>query len=282
MEILRPKDTRMRGLFTSILIILFFTFIPVMFGWYNSIVLFLFISIGLVVGYNTFFGNLTIIPPGKHGIKYFWDEPQKNIILTEGSHWTIPFFEKITIESIVVQSASFELRDIRGVNLEPLTFNIIVQYEIEDVHVALYKSENDRLIKMRKIMTNTLNVEIQQNNISDLMILESQGFLTTRMKNNLHSHMQLHWGCKIDSVSIISIIHGNVLRHNDVANNNSLELQISRVRRLVSEFNCTPEEALKIDLIRTGRINHNQNANIYEFPDAVKVIQAVSQLINPL
>jgi len=281
MEILRPKDTRAKGLLASVLVAILFLIIPFIFGWYNSFITFLFLLMGVFFGYRTYFGNMTIIPTGKHGIKYFWDEPQKNLILTEGSHWTIPFFEKITIESVMIQSANFELPNIRGINHEPLTFNIIVQYSIEDVHVALYKSENDRLIKMRKIMTNTLNIEIQQNNISDLMVLENQGFLTAQLKNNLYSHMQAQWGCIVDSVSIISILHGNSIRHNDIANNNSLELQIGRVRRIVGELNCTPEDAFKIDLIRTGRINHNQNANIYSFPDAVNVVQAVSQLINP-
>ncbi len=280
MEILRPKDTRAKGLLTSIIILLIFLLIPIILDWNSLFIFILFLLMGIYFGYQAYFGNITIIPPGQHGIKYFWDEPQKNLILTEGSHRTIPFFEKITIESVMIQSANFELPNIRGTNHEPLTFNIIVQYSIDDVHVTLYKSENNRFIKMRKIMTNTLNIEIQQNNISDLMVLENQGILTTQLKNNLYSHMQLHWGCLIDSVSIISIIHGNSIRHNDIANNNSLELQIGRVRRIAEELHCSPEDAFKIDLIRTGRINHNQNTNIYQFPDAVNVIQAVSQLIN--
>jgi hypothetical protein len=156
----------------------------------------------------------------------------------------------------------------------------MIQYFIDDVHVTLYKQENERLIKMQQILTDTLNVEIQQNKISDIEIMSDIALLTSKLKNNISSHMELQWGCKIESLSIIGISHINQYRNNDLIDQNSLQIQLNRVFQIAREFRCTPEEAFKIDLIRTGRVRNNQNINVYSFPEAVPIIQSVLNMIN--
>jgi hypothetical protein len=133
---------------------------------------------------------------------------------------------------------------------------------------------------VKKILTDTLNVEIQQSNITDTGILANTGMLTTKMKSNLASHMELQWGCKVESVSIMGITHLNQTRQTDIYDKNSLQLQINRVTQIASELRCTPEEAFKKDLIRTGRVQQNQNVNIYSFPEAASIIQSVASMLN--
>ena len=55
-----------------------------------------FLFLGLFAGIFIYFKNLVTIPIGKHAVKYFWNEPQKGSVLTEGTHWILPFFETIS------------------------------------------------------------------------------------------------------------------------------------------------------------------------------------------
>jgi hypothetical protein len=280
MEVLRPKDTRLKGFLISAGIVAAFAFLSAIVLRIHPILSVLLLVIGLIPAFTLYFNNLVTVPIGKHAVRYFWDEPQKSAVLSEGTHWILPFFEKVTWDDITIQSQVFTLNNIRASNNEPLSFNVIVQYSVFDVRVTLYKKLQDRVIKMQQILTDTLNVEIQQNNITDTGIIASVGMLTTRVKNNLATHMELQWGCKVDGVSIMGITHLNQIRYNDLSDKNSLQLQINRVLQIAQEFGCTPEEAFKKDLIRTGRVTQNQNVNIYSFPEAASIIQSVAPLLN--
>ena len=280
MEVLRPKDTRTKGFIVCGSIVIAFGLLSILGQTQHPILSGLLFLLGIILGCLVFFQNLVTVPVGKHAVKYFWDEPQKGSVLGEGTHWILPFFEKVTWDDITIQSQVFTLNNIRAVNNEPLAFNVVVQYSIFDVHVTLYNKPQDRVIKMQKILTDTLNVEIQQSNITDTGILANTGMLTTKMKSNLASHMELQWGCKVESVSIMGITHLNQTRQTDIYDKNSLQLQINRVTQTASELRCTPEEAFKKDLIRTGRVQQNQNVNIYSFPEAASIIQSVASMLN--
>ena len=280
MEILRPKDTRTKGFTIAAGVAIAFGLLSLIGQNEHPIFSGLLFLLGIIAGFATYFSNLVTVPIGKHAVRYFWDEPQKGSVLSEGTHWILPFFEKVTWDDITIQSQVFTLNNIRAVNNEPLSFNVVVQYSIFDVHVSMYKKAQDRVIKMQQILTDTLNVEIQQSNITDTGVIANTATLTTKMKTNLASHMEMQWGTKIDSVSIMAITHLNQTRHNDLSDKNSLELQINRVLQIARELSCTPEEAFKKDLIRTGRITQNQNVNVYSFPEAASIIQSVASMLN--
>lgn len=280
MEILRPKDTRTKGFVIAGTVAITFGLLSLIGQNEHPIFSGLLFLLGIILGFATYFSNLVTVPIGKHAVKYFWDEPQKGSVLSEGTHWILPFFEKVTWDDITIQSQVFTLNNIRAVNNEPLSFNVVVQYSIFDVHVSMYKKAQNRVIKMQQILTDTLNVEIQQSNITDTGVIANTATLTAKMKTNLASHMEMQWGTKIDSVSIMAITHLNQTRHNDLSDKNSLELQINRVLQIARELSCTPEEAFKKDLIRTGRITQNQNVNVYSFPEAASIIQSVASMLN--
>jgi len=280
MEVLRPKDTRAKGFAISAGVAIAIM-LPSLIGQNQHPILSLLLLVtAIAAGLYTYFTNLVTVPVGAHAVKYFWNEPQKGSVLSEGTHWILPFFERVTTDNITIQSQVFTLNNIRAANNEPLSFNVVVQYSIFDVHVTLYKKSQDRVIKMQQILTDTLNVEIQQGNITDTGILANTAMLTSKMKTNLASHMELQWGCKVDSVSIMGITHLNQTRQTDIYDKNSLQLQINRVTQIARELRCTPEEAFKKDLIRTGRIQQNQNVNIYSFPEAASIIQSVASMLN--
>lgn len=280
MEILRPKDTRSKGFVIAAGVAIVFGLLSFIGQNEHPIISGLIFLLGIIAGFATYFSNLVTVPIGKHAVKYFWDEPQKGSVLSEGTHWILPFFEKVTWDDITIQSQVFTLNNIRAANNEPLSFNVVVQYSIFDVHVSMYKKAQDRVIKMQQILTDTLNIEIQQSNITDTGVIANTATLTTKMKTNLASHMEMQWGTKVDSVSIMAITHLNQTRHNDLSDKNSLELQINRVLQIARELSCTPEEAFKKDLIRTGRITQNQNVNVYSFPEAASIIQSVASMLN--
>lgn len=280
MEVLRPKDTRGKGFVISAGVAIVIILLGIIGQNEHPVISLLLGIIGLGAGFYTYFTNLVTVPVGQHAVKYFWNEPQKGAVLSEGTHWILPFFERVTSDNITIQSQVFTLNNIRAANNEPLSFNVVVQYSIFDVHVTLYKKSQDRIIKMQQILTDTLNVEIQQTNITDTGIIANTALLTAKMKTNLASHMELQWGCKVDSISIMGITHLNQTRQTDIYDKNSLQLQINRVTQIARELRCTPEEAFKKDLIRTGRIQQNQNVNVYSFPEAASIIQSVASMLN--
>jgi len=280
MEVLRPKDTRAKGFTISAGIAIAIMLLSLL-GQNKHPILFLILLVAAITaGLYTYFTNLVTVPVGQNAVKYFWDEPQKGSVLSQGTHWILPFFEKVTWDDITIQSQVFTLNNVRAANNEPLSFNVVVQYSVFDVHVTLYKKPQDRVIKMQQILTDTLNVEIQQTNITDTGVFASTALLTIKMKSNLASHMEMQWGCKVDSVSIMGITHLNQTRQTDIYDKNSLQLQMNRVLQITRELRCTPEEAFKKDLIRTGRITQNQNVNIYSFPEAASIIQSVASMLN--
>lgn len=280
MVILRPNDTRLKGFVICASILIVFIMISILESNEHPIFSFLSLLAGVLISFYSYFDNLITVPVGKHAIKYFWDEPQKGSVLGEGTHWIIPFFEKITWDDVTIQSQIFNLNNIRASNNEQLSFNVVVQYSIFDVHVTLYKKPQDRIIKMQQILTDTLNFEIQQNNITDTGVISNTAMLTSKIKNNLALHMEMQWGCKVDSISIMGITHLNQDRQNDLTDKNSLQLQINRVLQIATEFRCTPEEAFKKDLIRTGRVTQSQIVNVYSFPEAASIIQSVATILN--
>lgn len=280
MEVLRPKDTRAKGFAISAGIAITIMLLSLLGQNQHPILSLILLVAAITAGLYTYFTNLVTVPVGQHAIKYFWNEPQKSSVLSEGTHWILPFFERVTWDDITIQSQVFTLNNIRAVNNEPLSFNVVVQYSVFDVLVTLYKEPQDRVIKMQQILTDTLNVEIQQTNITDTGVIANTALLTTKMKSNLASHMEIQWGCKVDSVSIMGITHLNQTRQTDIYDKNSLQLQMNRVLQIARELRCTPQEAFKKDLIRTGRIQQNQNVNIYSFPEAASIIQSVASMLN--
>lgn len=280
MEVLKPRYTRTKGFIVCSSIVIAFGLLSLIGQNQYPILSKVFFLFGLILGCLVFFQNLVTVPVGTRAVKYFWNEPQNGSVLGEGTHWILPFFEKLTWDDITIQTQDFTLGNVRATNNEPLSFNVFVQFSISNVHVALYINPEDRIRKMQQILIDTLNVEIQRNNLTDTGIIANTARLNTVMRSNLAAHMELRWGCEVVSVAIMGITHLNLLRQGDIYDKNSFQLQLNRVSQIVRELGYSPEEAFRLDLIRTGKIRQNQNVNIYEFPDAARIIQAVASILN--
>jgi hypothetical protein len=142
-------------------------------------------------------------PAQKHGNLADIPEISAEMILNDNKYWVLPFFTSASWDNDELQSQLFCLNNITTSSGKKMSLNLIVQYSLLDTTLSGSKHIYDRTAKMRQILADALNIELVVNNIAENNFYENLSKLSGKMHYYLTSHMELKWGTKVNSVSIV-------------------------------------------------------------------------------
>ena len=133
-------------------------------------------------------------------------EITKGIVVNNNTNWFIPLMNQVRLDDQDVQSQVFRLEDVFTSNNRSLDINVLVQHSSDGENSQNISEKNARI---KQVLTNILNHELKQNNVTDSNLYNAVDLLNDRAQGYLTMYTERTWNTIVNSVSILGFSHSN-------------------------------------------------------------------------
>lgn len=131
----------------------------------------------------------------------------KSMAGEEGWIWILPVLGETSWTDLNLQTQLFEADHITCFSGKDLSVRILVQYSIIDIALAGQGTALDRVMKMKQILSETMQIDFRAEKIDEKNFMVKKDSLEQKMLGYLSSYMELKRGSRIHFVHIAAYKH---------------------------------------------------------------------------